>query len=216
MLKSQRAISHIWSVLMSCPILNTRFFGDLFKHLRYQVNGGYLCGPTQSKHKWSDKLWDMIDMTAFGKNFKVISLKCQVHSYPNTSGRPTIPTITHQEYKHETCPIWKSQEDKIHHFLHWHQNPNQAKSIETMLSTILKDTHPSSPILLHALSSIFNALSKKSSVFSINPLATSMILCRWRSRNKCKLVGTNSPWDICQRKGLCLSQWTHQKLDTST
>ena len=32
-------------------------------HSKYQVNRGYLRAHTQSKHKWSDKVWDMIDMT---------------------------------------------------------------------------------------------------------------------------------------------------------
>ena len=59
---------------MSISILNTRFFGKLDDHLKYHVNGGYLRGYTQSKHKWSDKVWDMINMTAFGKNFKSISI----------------------------------------------------------------------------------------------------------------------------------------------
>jgi hypothetical protein len=57
---------------MSISILNTRFFGKLNKHLKYHVNGGYLRGYTQSKHKRPDKVRDMIDMTAFGKNFKAL------------------------------------------------------------------------------------------------------------------------------------------------
>jgi hypothetical protein len=62
---------------MSIFILNTRFFGKLDEHLKYHHNGGYLRGYTQSKHKWSDKVWDMIDMTAFGKNFKAVALNHQ-------------------------------------------------------------------------------------------------------------------------------------------
>ena len=62
---------------MSNSILNTRLFGILCKHLKNHVNGSYLHGYTQSKHKWSDKVWDMIDMTAFGKNFKAVALNHQ-------------------------------------------------------------------------------------------------------------------------------------------
>ena len=61
---------------MSISILNTRFFGNLDKSLKYHVNGGYLRRYTHP-HKWSGKVWDMSDMTAFRKNFKAISLKYQ-------------------------------------------------------------------------------------------------------------------------------------------
>jgi hypothetical protein len=75
--KSRSAIAHIQSTQMSISILHTRFFGELNDSLKYPVNGGYLHGYTQSKHKWSDKVWDMMDMTAFGKFFKSISLNHQ-------------------------------------------------------------------------------------------------------------------------------------------
>ena len=57
--KSRRAVSHVRSTQMSISILNTRFFGNLDENMKYHVKG-YLHGYTQSKHKWSDKVWDMI------------------------------------------------------------------------------------------------------------------------------------------------------------
>jgi hypothetical protein len=98
---------------MSISILNTRFFGKLVEHLKYHVNGGYLGGYTLSKHKWSDKVWDMI---TFAKNFMSISLNHQ---------------LAHVKFIHnqlllgvKLCPTCRSQEENIHHFLHCHQNPN--------------------------------------------------------------------------------------------
>jgi hypothetical protein len=76
--KPRRAIPHIQSMQMSISILHTRFFGKLDNQLKYHVNGGYLFGCTQSKHKWSNKVWDfLIDMTMFRKNSKSTSLNHQ-------------------------------------------------------------------------------------------------------------------------------------------
>ena len=68
----------MWSMQMSISILNIMFIGNLDKHLKYHFNGGYLHGYTQSKHNWSDGVWDMINTTAFGMNSKAISLKHQL------------------------------------------------------------------------------------------------------------------------------------------
>ena len=62
--------SYTPSTHISISIHNTRFFGNLDKQLQCHVNGGYLRRYTQSKHKWSGKAWDIIDMTAFVKNLR--------------------------------------------------------------------------------------------------------------------------------------------------
>jgi hypothetical protein len=135
---------------MSISILHTRFFGKLDDHLKYHVNGGYLRGYTQSKHKWSDKVWDMINMTAFGKNFKSISLTHQpahlkfIHNQLPLGDRQYQQSSVKDENL-KLCPTCRLHEENIHHFLHCHKNPNRAKSIEAMLTTILKDNHPSRP-----------------------------------------------------------------------
>ena len=114
---------------MSISILNTRFFGQLDDHLKYHVNGGYLRGYTQSKHKWSDKVWDMINMTAFGKNFKSISLTHQpahlkfIHNQLPLGDRQYQQSPVKDENL-KLCPTCRSQEENIHHFLHCHKNPN--------------------------------------------------------------------------------------------
>jgi hypothetical protein len=133
---------------MSVSILKTRFFGNLDKLLQYHINRGYLCRYTQSKHKWSDKVWDRINMTAFGKNFMAIALKLQpahvkfIHNKLPLRDRQNQRSIV-KDANLKLCPTRDSQEENIHHFLHCHQNPNQAKSIKSMLTTILKDNHPS-------------------------------------------------------------------------
>ena len=154
--KPRRATAHIPAMQMSISILNTRFFGNLDEHIRYHVNGGYLRNYTQTRHKWSDKVWDMIDMTAFGRNVKAIPLKHQpahlkfIHNQlPLGDRKYKCSTVDDEHLK--LCPACKLQEENIHHFLHCSQNPTRAKSIKTMLTTILQDEHPSRPAFASCL-----------------------------------------------------------------
>jgi hypothetical protein len=148
--KPRRETNHIPTMQMSISILNTRFFGNLDEHIRYHVNGGYLREYTQSRHKWPDHVWDMIDMTAFGKNFKAIPLKHQPSHVKFIHNQLPLGDKKYQrsdvkDEKLKLCPTCLLQEENIHHFLHCSQNPARGKSISAMLRTILKDDHPSRP-----------------------------------------------------------------------
>jgi hypothetical protein len=148
--KPRRVTAHIPSMQMSISILTTRFYYKLDEHIRYHVNGSNLCNYIQTRHNWSDKVWDMIDMNAFGRNFKAIPLKYQpahlkfIHNQLSLGDRQYQRSTVKDDLL-KLCPTCKSQDKNIHHFLHCTQNPTRETSINTMLATILKDEHPSRP-----------------------------------------------------------------------
>ena len=95
---------------------------------------GYLCSYTQTCHNWSDKVWDMINMTAVGLNFKAIPLKRQSahlkvihHQLPLGYCQYQSSTVKDEHLK--LCPMCQSQKENINHFLHCTQNPTREKSI---------------------------------------------------------------------------------------
>jgi hypothetical protein len=148
--KPRRVTAHIPSMQMSISILNTRFYCKIDEHIRYHVNGSYLRKYTQTRHNWSDKVWDMIDMNAFGRNFTAIPLKHQpahlkfIHNQLPLGDRQYQRSTVKDDLL-KLCPTCKSQDENIHHFLHCTKNPTRETSIKTMLATILKDDHPSRP-----------------------------------------------------------------------
>ncbi|KAI2512440.1 hypothetical protein MHU86_1893 [Fragilaria crotonensis] len=75
--KPRRTTDHLPGVQMSISILKTRYYGNVDAHIRYHINGSYLQGYTQARHHWTDAVWNMIDLEAFGKYFKAVSLKHQ-------------------------------------------------------------------------------------------------------------------------------------------
>ena len=93
---------------------------------------------------------EMSENGAAGDSFLWISLNHQPAYVKFIHNQLPLGDRQHQQspVKDENlklCPTCRSQEENIHHFLHCHKNPNQAKSIEAMLNTILRDTHPSRP-----------------------------------------------------------------------
>jgi hypothetical protein len=150
--RPRRATEHIPAAKMSISILNTRYYGNVDDHIRYHINGGYLRCYTQGRHSWSDKVWNMIDMEAFGRNFKVIPLKHQpahakfIHNQLPLGDRLYQRSAVKDDNL-KKCPLCQTTDENIHHFIHCSKNINRSKSIHTMLQTVLKDEHPSKPAL---------------------------------------------------------------------
>jgi hypothetical protein len=94
----------------------------------------------------------MINMEAFGRNFKAIPLKHQpahlkfiYNQLPLGDRRFQRSAVKDDNLKQ--CQQYKTTDEDIYHFMPCSQNTNRTKSITTMLKTILKDSHPSNPAL---------------------------------------------------------------------
>jgi hypothetical protein len=113
-------------------------------------------GLLATRHELPAKVWDTIDMTAFGRNLKAIPLNHQavhlkfIHNQVPLGDRLYQRSPVKDPHL-KLCPLCKEQEENIHHFLHCHKNPNCEKSIKLMVKTILKDDHPSRPAFASCL-----------------------------------------------------------------
>ena len=72
--KPIRFTEHLPSSAISIIIDKTRFYGNIDENIRYHVHGSYLKAYLQHRHHWSDSVWHLIDITAFGRHFKTIPL----------------------------------------------------------------------------------------------------------------------------------------------
>jgi hypothetical protein len=48
-------------------------------NLRFHINVGYLKNYLQTKHGWTNAVWNSIDMQAFGGHLKKLSLSQKTH-----------------------------------------------------------------------------------------------------------------------------------------
>ena len=145
-----RCTEHLPPSAISIIIDKTRFYGNIDENIRYHVNGSYLKAYLQHRHHWSDSVWHLIDITAFGRHFKTIPL----------AHRPAHLKFVHnhlplgdRNYKHSAvkdlqlkiCPCCLSADEDLMHFLQCDQNKARAPAIAALLKTILTDPHPSRP-----------------------------------------------------------------------
>lgn len=77
-LKSRQYCNHVHTQQCSISINNQRLTGQYDDIIRYHVNGYHLRRYLQEKKKWSDAVWDTIDVQAFGTHYRRLPLRQQI------------------------------------------------------------------------------------------------------------------------------------------
>ena len=73
--KPRRSTAHIPAIRVSISINKVRYYGNLNANIRFHVNDAYLRNYLQTKHKWTNKQWDKVDIPSFGRHLKKLPPK---------------------------------------------------------------------------------------------------------------------------------------------
>ena len=150
--KSKRSTPHINSTKISITILKTRYAGNINVNIKYHINGSYMKTHLQHSNKWSESTWATIDMTAFGRHFKRISLKHKnahlkcIHNQLSLGVRqfqcsPVADPLL------KLCPCCGTADEDNPHFLQCKKNPARVEAEAALLKQLLADSHPSRPAI---------------------------------------------------------------------
>ena len=120
---------------VSIVINGTRYPSQVEAQLRYHINGSYLKQYLQKKQGWTDKVWQTIDMHAFGRHFKNLSPAQKVHQMKLVYS--ILPVSTHKgmisknpDSEVAICPCCRVEEETISHLLlHYQANSERDKAI---------------------------------------------------------------------------------------
>ena len=141
--KPTRKTEHPNSTAISVTILNTRFYGNIDNNIRYHINGSYMKAYLQRRNAWSETVWNFIDIKAFGRHFKQITLAHRpahlkfVHNQLALGDRKFMCSVV-QDINLKICPCCLTHDKDTHHFLHCDQNKDRASAIALLLQTSSK------------------------------------------------------------------------------
>jgi hypothetical protein len=126
--KPIKTTKHIVATKVSITINHILYASNIDDNIRFQVNGGYIRRYLQAKHKWSDTIWDSINLPAFGRHLKSLSLphhtahiKFIHNKLPLGVHQHRIATI--KDTAIALCPCCKETNEDQHHLLHCTSNP---------------------------------------------------------------------------------------------
>jgi hypothetical protein len=140
--------AHIPSTQISITINKHRYASNIDANIRFQINGGYLRRYLQTKHKWTDKTWNNIDIPALGRFLKSLSLAHHTsHLKFVHDKQPLGETLLRQAKVPNPaialCPCCLQAPEDQYHFLHCASNTARTTAV-TELMKELKDSenHP--------------------------------------------------------------------------
>ena len=140
--------AHIPATQVSISITKTRYYGNLDANLRFHINGGYLRNFLQTKHQWTNAVWDTVDFPAFGRNLKSIPTKHKVAHLKFVHDLLPLGVHAHQRAKIEDpklkiCPCCNTAEEDHTHYLRCTANKNREAALFTLIKGLIgKDSHP--------------------------------------------------------------------------
>ena len=117
-------------------------------NLRFHINVGYLKNYLQTKHGWTNAVWNSIDMQAFGRHLKKLSLsqKTTHLKFIHNLQPLGINIFRQSKTKDPTlklCPCCTHAEEDQQHFLSCTRNTKRATALSTLMKTITSDdAHP--------------------------------------------------------------------------
>ena len=148
--KPMRSTPHIPATKISISILKIRYAGNFDDNLRYHINGGYLRGHLQHTNKWTDTVWNTIDIHSFGRHIRRVPLIHQpahlklIHNQlPLGLKKFRISTVADESLR--LCPCCKIQVEDNQHLLQCIHNPARVEAEKVLLNSLLSDPHPSRP-----------------------------------------------------------------------
>ncbi|KAI2499411.1 hypothetical protein MHU86_15056 [Fragilaria crotonensis] len=153
-----RSTDHLPASAISIVINKTRFYGNIDANIRYHINGSYLKDYLQIRHHWSEFVWNLIDLRAFGRHFKTITLAHRpahlkfVHNQLPLGDKKYRCSVV-KDPKLKVCPCCLLDDEDQTHFIQCQQNTAWAQALAALTKTILKDPHPSRPAYAACLES---------------------------------------------------------------
>jgi len=143
-----KTTKHIAATKISLTINHIRYSSNLDDNIRFQINGGYIRRYYQTKHNWSNRTWDSINLPAFGRHLK--SLPLPHHTAHIKFIHNKLPLGVHQHRLATTkdpaislCPCCKEFDEDQHHLLQCTRNPAREAAINLLMKTLIgTDEHP--------------------------------------------------------------------------
>ena len=147
-LKSRQYCNHVHTQQCSISINNQRLTGQYDDIIRYHVNGYHLRRYLQEKKKWSDAVWDTIDVQAFGTHYHRLPLRQQITRTKFVHEQLPVGTRRLKQAPVKDpllslCPCCKASEETTDHLLTCSSCPQRLQHVKTLKAAICsKDIHP--------------------------------------------------------------------------
>jgi hypothetical protein len=128
--------------------------GQFDECIRYHVNGYHLRQYLQAKKRWSDDVWDTIDLQLFGKHYCRLSPRQQITQ--TTFVHDQLPLGDRRFQQAPTkdpllslCPCFKVTVKNSNHLLRCTSCPQQVSHVKALKAAIsTSDTHPVRYVIL--------------------------------------------------------------------
>jgi hypothetical protein len=140
--------AHLPTTKISISINKTRYFGNVDANLRFHINGGYLKNYLQTKHGWTNAVWNSIVMQAFGRHLKKLSLSQKTTHLKFIHNLQPLGINIFRRSKTKDpilklCPCCTHAEEDQQHYLSCTRNTKREMAFSTLLNTIMSnDVHP--------------------------------------------------------------------------
>ena len=76
--QSREKTDHEHDAMIRIKLNGERLVSKIEECVRYHINGYHLCQYVQSKYKWTNQIWNMIDVESIGTFHKQLDAKNQI------------------------------------------------------------------------------------------------------------------------------------------
>ncbi|KAI2498729.1 hypothetical protein MHU86_15740 [Fragilaria crotonensis] len=134
---------HTPEAKITISVNGVRLVSQIESCLRFHINGYHLRSYVQSKHKWTNSIWDRIDVEAYGRFHRRLSPSAQVAQTKfmfdqRNTGKVRCRNAKVSDPKLSLCPCCKTQLETTHHVLRCRMNTeheNGMLRLRTSLSS---------------------------------------------------------------------------------
>jgi hypothetical protein len=134
--KPTTKLPHMSELRVSISINGVRFPSKIDNQLRYHINGSYLKKYMQSRNRWNEKVWHLIDFDSFGNYFSTLTGRRQVQHMKFVHDLQPLGSQKQKLQQHlispelTQCPCCRKCEPETqNHMLQCPQNPLRKESL---------------------------------------------------------------------------------------
>jgi hypothetical protein len=157
-LKANEKTDHQDEQQISISINGTRIQSQVDACIRFHVNGYHLRQYMQSKHNWTNSVWNEIDFESFGAHFRSLPTHHQTSHMKHVHDQQPLGKRRNQQAPIPDptlaqCPCCKHPTEDKRHLLTCDKNPNAQSGMATLRKTLLSphDIHPIRYLLADAI-----------------------------------------------------------------
>ncbi|KAI2497835.1 hypothetical protein MHU86_16669 [Fragilaria crotonensis] len=144
---------HTPEARVSIVINGVRVVGQEEESLRYHINGYHLRQYIQSRQKWTNQVWDRIDIEVFGAFHNRLSHRAQTAHTKFVfeqwhTGNKRFQTANTKDDNLDKCPCCRAHGESWQHVLQCVHNPDRATILKDLAKSLTPtDFHPVFPLL---------------------------------------------------------------------